>query len=713
MFSRAITQIPFLGAFYHHDKERTRLFAKWFSFHQEHALLYAPVLLGSGIALYFLLTFEPSADTVFSLWLGSLAFLIVAIQLYLINPNKRSVLILAYIIVMSMSGFFLAQNRAVSVHTPMLEKELKFANVSGEVLEVDILSAENSKRLLLGNLDIEELTKDKTPYSVRVKVRGEQTYQPGDRVQLLASLNPPSAPVAPHAFDFQRQSYFKKLGAVGFSYHPPEIIGTAEQTGFHAFWEKMRLNVIGSLQQVLPAEMQGVAITFMTGEKSSITEDDLQAMRDSGLAHLLAISGLHVGLVAGFVFFFLRLGLASIPYLALNYPIKKWAAGAALLAAFGYMFLVGASVPTQRAMMMTGIALFAVMIDRSPFSLRMVALAALVILIFYPEALISASFQMSFAAVTGLVAFYDTFRPQLQHLYREAGILRKALLYIFGIAVTTVIAGASTALFGIYHFQAWSLYSALANILAMPVVGMIVMPAAVLSYILMPFGLAELPITLMGAGINWVLYIAHYVSAMEGAVIKLSALSHIHFLFLTLSALFIIIGPRFFRILGVIGICATFGLIAMTPAYDRLYISERNNLVGFYDAMDEILYVSSKKKERYVRENWTRRLGLDDTQVKILAEHQNIDCDTSGCRLAIHGTNISLSDNDYALRQECMWADVIISDRYAPYKCRSKTIIDRGRKIKNGATEITFQQDTLKTQAVSETRGNRYWTGLY
>ena len=158
----------------------------------------------------------------------------------------------------------------------------------------------------------------------------------------MASLHKPSAPVSPGAFDFQRHSYFQKLGAVGFSYHPPEVLKEAEHSSFWNFWESLRLSVASRIKEVLPEDRQGVMVTFMTGEKSTIPEDDLNAMRDSGLAHLLAISGLHVGLVAGFVFFFVRLGLAAIPDFALKYPIKKWAAGIALIFAFFYMFLVGA-----------------------------------------------------------------------------------------------------------------------------------------------------------------------------------------------------------------------------------------------------------------------------------------------------------------------------------------------------------------------------------
>ncbi|MCB9965343.1 MAG: ComEC/Rec2 family competence protein, partial [Rhodospirillales bacterium] len=347
-------------------------------FHIEHLIFYTPVILSLGIACYFSLHFEPAASLVFNMWVGSLALLFLCHNLTHQEFRYNKLRVPAYLLCLFISGIFLAQHRTDQVSAPVLQKPLKFADLSGTIRSIDILPEHAGVRLVLNDLVIEDLPAEQTPRTIRLKIRAPLAYRPGQRVTARASLNPPGQMVTPNAFNFQFYSYFKQLGAVGFSYNPPDIISPAPSSFFSGFWESMRLWIAGKITHAMPQSLQGVSITFMTGEKSTIPPDDLAAMRNSGLAHLLAISGLHVGLVAGFIFFLTRLGLACIADWALKYPIKKIAAFVALIFAIFYTCLVGAEVPTQRALMMTGIALFAIMIDRSPFSLRMVALAALV-----------------------------------------------------------------------------------------------------------------------------------------------------------------------------------------------------------------------------------------------------------------------------------------------------------------------------------------------
>ncbi len=679
-------------------------------FRPEHALLYAPVLLGTGIALYFALTFEPSAKIVFNLWILSLGVLLWAQEIYRQKPEIHFPRTLAFIICMMISGFFLAQHRTNNISSPLLTKELKFADVVGTIKEVDILPGGQGQKLTLTNLHIEELKVEETPRTVRIRVRGEQAYAPGQVVKALVSLHPPSAPVSPGAFDFQQHAYFKQLGGIGFSYRPPEIMEDAGQSRFSHFWENLRLAVAAQIKEALPEEGRGVVITFMTGEKSTIPEADLTAMREAGLAHLLAISGLHVGLVAGGIFFFVRLGLAAIPSVALRYPIKKWAAGIAFLFAFFYMFLVGANIPTQRAMMMTGIALFAIIVDRSPFSLHMVAFAALVILLSYPESLMTPSFQMSFAVVTGLVAFYDYFRPQIRGLYSNAGILKKSFLYLAGIIVTTIISGATIAAFVIYHFQMWSMYSELANLMAMPVMGILVMPLAVVSYLLMPFGLADLPLLLMAQGVGWVLSVAHYVSSIDGAVIRFMAFPALDFALLTAGLLLFALGPYVLRIIGFLIIAATVAGLFLQPQSSRIYVSEDLKLTGFYDHQAKQFYASTLRSGRFIRENWVSRLGLTEEDVHKLAEHQQIQCGGEGCRMRVGEYNIAWPATDYAIHADCQWADILIAKTYVPRNCAAKNVIDKRFTRTNGAVEIRFDKSDMDLQTVTEIRGQRPWS---
>lgn len=228
-------------------------------------------------------------------------------------------------------------------------------------------------------------------------------------------------------------------------------------------------------------------------------------MRDAGLAHLLAISGLHIGLVGGLLFFVVRLLLATSETLALRYPIKKWAALAAVAGSFGYLLVSGGTLPTQRAFLMLSLALLAVLIDRVAISMNLVAWAALVILMLVPESLLSVSFQMSFAAVVGLVAVYETAVLRHARGAGPAGPARRAGLYLGAVLLSTLVAGTATAPFALYHFNRFALYGVLANLIAVPLTALWIMPWAVVAFALMPFGLEAWALAPMGLGIEAVI----------------------------------------------------------------------------------------------------------------------------------------------------------------------------------------------------------------
>ncbi|MGB0720684.1 MAG: ComEC/Rec2 family competence protein, partial [Bdellovibrionales bacterium] len=417
----------------------------------------------------------------------------------------------------------------------MLEKPVKFADIEGRIAGIEPL--DKGVRLLLTDVVIEGFTPAATPTMTRVKSRSGDGLAVGQRIRALASLNPPSPPVLPGGFDFQRHMYFQGIGALGFLYKKPEVITPASRASMHSMVERLR-GFIG--RRIVQGEAQpaaGLALALIIGQRKSIDESDLDAIRASGLAHMLAISGLHIGLFSGALFFAARLVMAAFPAFALRRPIKKYAAVIALLGAFFYMLIAGATIPSQRAMMTAAIIFGAVLCDRSPFSLRVVACAAFAILLMFPESLMSASFQMSFAAVTALVAFYDWIRPQWSRLHRKAGMLRRAGLYCIGVSMTSVIASAATAPFALYHFGQIAVYGLLANFICVPVLGFVIMPAAIVALALMPFGLEGIAFAVMAPALDFMLWTARFVAALDGAVWRLPQFSTLCLLFLILAAL--------------------------------------------------------------------------------------------------------------------------------------------------------------------------------
>ena len=291
----------------------------------------------------------------------------------------------------------------------------------------------------------------------------------------------------------------------------------------------MRGRINDRIRAALPGETGEIAAALITGARGGISEETNQAMRDSGLFHVLSISGLHMAIMAGTVFWLLRTLLASVPALALRFAIKKWAAAGALATASFYLALSGAAVPTVRAFLMMSIMLVAVTLDRPAITMRNVALAALLILVVAPESLFDPSFEMSFAAVIALVALYEWLsgraRPSLGDISPVWRGLRKVWVLFAGAALTTLAASIAIAPFAVYHFHRMTHYGLLANLLAAPLVSLLIMPMALISLILMPFGLEALPLAAMGVGIEAMVAIGEWVARLPGAVSVLPAIS--------------------------------------------------------------------------------------------------------------------------------------------------------------------------------------------
>ncbi|MEM7618483.1 MAG: ComEC/Rec2 family competence protein, partial [Pseudomonadota bacterium] len=629
-----------------------------FAAQKNRLFLWVPFFLSVGIGLYFSLTTEPSLT--WALIVSGVLLLVSTVfwktilkDTFISRVSFLCLLVLSLISV----GFTAAKIRTDLIYAPMIIKEMKFANVEGRIKSIEPL--EKGSRIVLHKLTIEKLTEEGTPHSVRLKVLKDEGLKAGQRVQVLAALNPPSRPVAPNAFDFQRWSYFHQLGAVGFAYGAPEIL--EEKKG--SILSSIRQSITNDIVQHTSAPEQSIILALMTGQRKAIIEEDWDAMRESGLAHMLAISGLHVGMVAGVLFFFSRLVMAGFSGFALRHPIKKYAAIFALIGAFFYMLIVGATIPTQRAVIMVGLAMIAICLDRSPLSLRLVALAAIIILLYRPESLVSISFQMSFAAVTALVAFFESIRPFMRSIYSRAGVLRKIFLYFLGLSFTTIIAGAITGLFGLFHFQQYAMYGLLANLFAVPILSFLVMPLLVLSYFLMPFGLSALPLKLAEWGTNWVLATAHWVSGLDGAVLKISSYPVWIFIGLVLCCWVFAVWKGRAKI-AILPIFACLIILIGFAKQPDIQISGSSDLIAIKS--ENNLWLSSFIKERFVAENWLRLRGMEKEDREKWPKESSADdfplsCDQFGCRGEMEGRKVAVSFSDKAWREDCGWADILIS----------------------------------------------------
>jgi len=463
---------------------------------------WAPVFLAFGISLYVALPNEPPLAA-YALALAATVAGSVLLSLYrsLFAPLVWACLLVSV-------GFGLAGARGVWVSGPVLGWRY-YGPVEGRIVLID-RSASGALRLTLDQVILERLPPNKTPTRVRVALHGAEGAVPqaGSTVLITAHLSPPSGPVEPNGFDFQRHAWFQGLGAIGYSRTPLMLLEPARNTALisqarYAFADFVRTKIKG--------ENGAFAAAIMAGDRSGMSQETVDALRHINLAHLLAISGLHMGLLSGFIYAAIRNGLVLSPSLRHRLPIRKTAALGALVVSFFYLLLSGGSVATERAFIMAMVALGAVFFERRVISLRSVATAALIVLLWQPEALLGPGFQMSFAATTALVAVFAALRDH------NISLGPKWLRPFSTLFVTPFVAGLATAPVAAAHFNHFAHYGLLANLLAVPLMGAVVIPAGVIALLLWPLGLSSLGFFVMELGISWILTVAGFFAALDGA----------------------------------------------------------------------------------------------------------------------------------------------------------------------------------------------------
>jgi len=625
-------------------------------------VLWAPVCLGAGIALYFTLAHEPSFIVTSAALLVATALLIIA--------YKRSYLLVfpAVALFLGVLGFTLAQGRSMVVYAPMLDRQINFTRVEGRVIDISVLDDDadaGKRRVTLGDLNIEKLPPYRTPATIRLSSSHlPADIRPGARIAITARLMPPSGPVAPEGFDYRRQAYFDQMGAVGFTLGKFERLGGTPDTR-DLWFNTLRQTISRHIATNMTHPESAVATALLAGERASIPDTVNQDLLDSGLYHLLSISGLHVAIVCGVVFFTLRFGMALWPWLALHWPIKKIAAVAALGAGLFYTLLAGAPVPTQRSMLTTGLVLLAVMLDRAAISLRTLALAAFFVLAFRPESLVGASFQLSFAAVVSMIAFHEAFGRRLMIDGREASPPMKAIGYVWGIVVTTVLVGFATLPIVLHHFGRLQLLGVVANALAIPLTSFVVMPAGMAAMLLMPFGLDAPFLKITAWGVTATLDVAHWVANLPHAVIAAPSLPLVPYLFSASGFLLLILWRGWFRWVGagVMVVAVAIGFMQPRP----VAMLDGEGRVLAVAGGGQIAYIS-KTPTKFMRKNWVSLWGGTEANdgkpignTVWQAGGVEVACDAMACRISKGGAHLSVLNDRTVLPEECIWAQTIVA----------------------------------------------------
>ena len=650
------------------------------------------VAFGTGSLIYFTLPREPLFA---ALAAAALLFGAVASFGYWRGTTWR----LAAVVAIVLAGAGAAKLRVDSFVGPEIERPT-FSALSGRVVTSEN-RAELRPRIVLDRLRSTRAGASPLPPRIRVSIANRYGLPPiGARISLNARLAPVGGPVVPGGYDAHRAAFFDRIGGSGF------LLGgwkemPSEQASAGLLVAKLRAAIVQRIMGAEPNEAGAVAAALLVGERSGISEATNESLRISGLAHILAISGLHMMLVAGAVFFVVRALLALSPRMTLIWPIRKFAAIAALVAISVYLIISGAGTATVRAYVMALIMFLAILLDRPAISMRNLAIAAFVVLTLRPESVVEPGFQMSFAAVAALVAGWEFW-----HDRRAAAsladpdslpglrIVRVAWRAVIGVLVTTLLAGSATAPFAAYHFERVATYSLLGNLLAAPLVSLIIMPFGLLSMIAMPFGLEAYPLAVMTFGINRLIGVASWVASLPGAEMRAPPIAPLCLLLIVAGMLWLCLWRRAWRLLGVPLIAAGLLLIPMLIDRPDILVAPDGRAVAVRDR-DGTLRVSGARAGSYAVEQFfdkEKSLPSDGAALKV-----GVRCDKRACLLdTATGLQVSHVLDPAAFLEDCARATIIVTALSAPADCAAPLVIDANALKRSGAEAVRIEIENGK-----------------
>ncbi|WP_047309572.1 ComEC/Rec2 family competence protein [Rhodopseudomonas palustris] len=644
-------------------------------------LPWTPVAFGTGIALYFAADHEPVA------WVAAATAVVLGVAAVLLRRSRAFAPVL--LIAALAAGFATAALKGERIAHPVLVAPVFAAELRGfvEVRE----ERERSDRFVLR---VTQMQAARAPALERVRLSVRKGTAPavGSFVTLKARLQPPLQPLRPGSYDFARDLYFQGIAASGFvlgaiaTAEPPQDAGW--RLRYAAVMQGLRDAIDARIRASLGGDVRAIATALLTGKRDAISTPVNDAMFVSGLGHVLSISGYHMAVVAGVVFFALRALLAMVPRLTVTFPIKKAAAAAALAAAAFYLALSGAEVATQRSFLMTAVVLIAVMVDRRAITFRTLALAALIVLLIAPEALLHPSFQMSFAATLGLVALVQVGMPALFAKVDSSATARAALWggrEIALLLLASLVAGLATMPYGAYHFHRITPYGVLSNLVAMPVVSAIVMPAGMLGLAAMPFGLDAPFWRIMEIGIDWMIVVAQWVAALPGAVGRVTAFGVGPLLVASLGLVLIGLLRTPLRWGGLLGLIAAIGWAALTPQPEVLIAGDGKQVA--VRGADGRLHLMQSGADAFRLKEWLAA-DADARPPDAASLRAGVSCDSDGCVTTLaDGRLVALSLRPDGLADDCARAVLIVTAGQPPPGCAARTI-GRDELQSNGAMAL-------------------------
>ncbi|MDB5656165.1 MAG: competence protein ComEC [Tardiphaga sp.] len=667
-------------------------------------LPWVPVASGAGIALYFSAEHEPLA------WIAAVTAAALCLAAFLSRRQKWFPWLV--MIAAIAAGFAIAAVKTARIAHDVLARPLYGVALSGFVETHE--ERERTDRFVLRVTSMESPRQSIQLERVRLSVRKGAAPAVGSFVALKARLQPPLSPLRPGSYDFGRDMYFQGIGASGFVTGGINALEAPTAPGWRlryaATMQGLRDAIDAHIRTTLGGDARAIATALLTGRRDAISPQVNDAMFISGLGHVLSISGYHMAVVAGVVFFAVRALLAMIPTLTVTFPIKKWSAAAALAAALFYLLLSGAEVATQRSFFMTAVVLIAVMVDRRAITFRTLAVAAMIVLAAMPEALVHPSFQMSFAATLGLVALVQGGMPILLASPDHSATARAALWggrEIAMLALASLVAGLATTPYAAFHFHRVTPYGVLANLMAMPVVSALVMPAGLLGLAAMPFGFDGVFWRLMDVGIQWMIMVTQWVAALPGAIGRIAAFGQGPLLAATLGLIVLGLLRTPLRWAGAVVLALSISwALAVTPP--DLLISGDGHAIAVR-GRDGRLHLMRSAKDSFLLKEW---LGADaDARLPTDASlGDGVACDDAGCVTPLaDGALVALALQPEAFADDCARTALIVTLKQPPAECAAQVIDVESLRV-TGALALRRSGDGFVATAIRPKGVDRPWS---
>ncbi|WP_298358335.1 ComEC/Rec2 family competence protein [Rhodoblastus sp.] len=679
--------------------------------------LWLPAAAGAGAIFYLVAPTEPV------LWVVGATAVLFGVLAFLARGRRGLFVVFTGLAALA-AGEFAGGWRAARVDAPALD-HIVIGELAGFVEEVD--DRPQGARFLLRVTEAEKLAPDRTPFRVRLAIRGTPAFAAGDFLTFKARLLPPARAALPGGYDFARDAYFERIGAVGNVLGKAEAVPAPEAADwklrFFAALDRARNALALRVYDSIGGDNGAIAAAMVTGKRDLLSQDARETIARAGIFHIITISGVQMTLVAGIFFVGFRRFLALFPFLALNYPIKKWAAALAMLAALAYGLFTGSRVGSERALFMTLILLGAVLAERPALSMRNLAFAALAVILLEPEALLGASFQLSFAAVAALIAVYEARgaalgRPAARTMAvgteaeREARGLADHLDElrrhgIFGALVATFCATSATASFMAYDFHELNPYVLIGNPLTLAMIELFAVPAALIGSVLAPFGLDGWVWSYLGAGVGLIMAVARWIGSAPGSTIPLPAFAPWSIVFLSLAVLSAVLWRTWLMKLTALPLLGLGLLGAASAQRFDLAVAPTGEYAALRQA-DGRLAVLGKHRNAFAAEQWLRADADQRAAPDTVAAGR---CDKLGCvGRTGDGAAVALVLDGFAFHDDCARAEVVISPLYAPTYCTPKILLDRRKLAETGAVTLAFAAKGVKWRTARAPGEDRPWS---